>query len=239
MRIPAAADDEEPPQLRRVALAARPLARRGGRGARRDDPAGDRGDAAARRATAACAACAPATGAAGGAASSSPNFEPGSDIAARVTVLCEGTQGHLTGAAIDRFGLARREPAGVGARRQGGLEGGAAARPRHPHDGLAAAQRRALPRVRRLVHLSDGRRHGHARDGRRPRLPRRRALGARPAAGAEDASARAAHPRRRRAHRVGREDDSGGRLRRAAEGSCTRPGCCSAATAPASSTCRR
>ena len=33
------------------------------------------------------------------------NFEPGSDIVARVTVLAEGTQGHLTGAAIQRFGL--------------------------------------------------------------------------------------------------------------------------------------
>jgi electron-transferring-flavoprotein dehydrogenase len=34
------------------------------------------------------------------------NFEPGADVVARVTVLAEGTQGHLTGAAIDRFGLA-------------------------------------------------------------------------------------------------------------------------------------
>ncbi|HSC92569.1 MAG TPA: 4Fe-4S dicluster domain-containing protein [Gaiellaceae bacterium] len=34
-----------------------------------------------------------------------PNFEPGSDIAARVTVLAEGTAGHLTGAALGRFGL--------------------------------------------------------------------------------------------------------------------------------------
>lgn len=33
------------------------------------------------------------------------NFEPGSDIAAKVTVLAEGTQGHLTGAALARFGL--------------------------------------------------------------------------------------------------------------------------------------
>jgi electron-transferring-flavoprotein dehydrogenase len=33
------------------------------------------------------------------------NFEPGSDIVARVTVLAEGTQGHLTGVAIDQFGL--------------------------------------------------------------------------------------------------------------------------------------
>ena len=34
-----------------------------------------------------------------------PNFEPGSDVKARVTVLAEGTQGHLTGIALDRFGL--------------------------------------------------------------------------------------------------------------------------------------
>ncbi len=34
-----------------------------------------------------------------------PNFEPGSDIVARVTVLCEGTQGHLTDVALHRFGL--------------------------------------------------------------------------------------------------------------------------------------
>ena len=37
---------------------------------------------------------------------------------------------------------ARREPAGVGARRQGGLEGREAARRGHAHDGLAAARRR-------------------------------------------------------------------------------------------------
>jgi electron-transferring-flavoprotein dehydrogenase len=39
-----------------------------------------------------------------------PNFEPGSDIVARVTVLAEGTQGHLTGAAIQHFGLAGENP---------------------------------------------------------------------------------------------------------------------------------
>jgi electron-transferring-flavoprotein dehydrogenase len=38
------------------------------------------------------------------------NFEPGSDIVARVTVLAEGTQGHLTGAAITRFGLEGENP---------------------------------------------------------------------------------------------------------------------------------
>jgi electron-transferring-flavoprotein dehydrogenase len=39
-----------------------------------------------------------------------PNFEPGADIAARVTVLAEGTQGHLTGAALERFGLQGEHP---------------------------------------------------------------------------------------------------------------------------------
>jgi electron-transferring-flavoprotein dehydrogenase len=38
------------------------------------------------------------------------NFEPGADIVARVTVLAEGTQGHLTGVALDRFGLAGDNP---------------------------------------------------------------------------------------------------------------------------------
>jgi len=34
-----------------------------------------------------------------------PNFEPGSDMRTRVTILAEGTQGHLTGVAMSRFGL--------------------------------------------------------------------------------------------------------------------------------------
>ena len=38
------------------------------------------------------------------------NFEPGSDIAARVTILAEGTQGHLTGAALDHFNLKSDNP---------------------------------------------------------------------------------------------------------------------------------
>jgi electron-transferring-flavoprotein dehydrogenase len=38
------------------------------------------------------------------------NLEPGSDLVARVTVLAEGTQGHLTGVAIDHFGLHGAEP---------------------------------------------------------------------------------------------------------------------------------
>ena len=38
------------------------------------------------------------------------NFEPGSDLVGRATVLAEGTQGHLTGAAIGCFGLASGDP---------------------------------------------------------------------------------------------------------------------------------
>ena len=38
------------------------------------------------------------------------NFEAGSDMTARVTVLAEGTQGHLTGVAIERFGLRGESP---------------------------------------------------------------------------------------------------------------------------------
>src|SRR3954468_12502279 len=38
------------------------------------------------------------------------NFEPGSDLIAKATVLAEGTQGHLTGAAIQAFGLGGEDP---------------------------------------------------------------------------------------------------------------------------------
>ena len=39
------------------------------------------------------------------------NFEPGSDVVAKATVLAEGTAGHLAGAAIGHFGIAGDEPA--------------------------------------------------------------------------------------------------------------------------------
>jgi electron-transferring-flavoprotein dehydrogenase len=38
------------------------------------------------------------------------NFEPGSELGARVTVLAEGTQGHLTGAALEHFGIQGENP---------------------------------------------------------------------------------------------------------------------------------
>ena len=238
---PDAADDAQPRQLRRLALAARPLPRaseaEAGGATILPETAAEK-LLVARRARR--AACAPATRAAAATASSCRTSSRARTSLARVTVLAEGTQGHLTGAAIERFGLRGDEPAGLGARRQGGLEGREAARPRDPHDGLAAAARREVPRVRRLVHLPDGRRHGHDRDGRRARLPRRRALGARPAAGAEDASeADPRDPRGRRAARVGREDDPRGRVPLAAEAAERAGAAARAATAPASSTCRR
>ncbi len=39
-----------------------------------------------------------------------PTFEPGSDVVASLTVLAEGTQGYLTGAAVDQFGLHGENP---------------------------------------------------------------------------------------------------------------------------------
>jgi electron-transferring-flavoprotein dehydrogenase len=39
-----------------------------------------------------------------------PRFEPGSDLRARVTILAEGSAGHLTGAALGHFGLAGASP---------------------------------------------------------------------------------------------------------------------------------
>jgi electron-transferring-flavoprotein dehydrogenase len=39
-----------------------------------------------------------------------PNFEPGAEVQAKVTVLAEGTQGHLTGIALDRFTLEGQNP---------------------------------------------------------------------------------------------------------------------------------
>ena len=114
---PAAAADEEPRQLDLLALAARPLTSRenaeeGGAmilpetaaqkllvDARARDRRPHRRQGTRPRGTASCA-----------------NFEPGSDLVAKVTVLAEGTQGHLTGVAIDRFDLRGERAAGLGAR---------------------------------------------------------------------------------------------------------------------------
>ena len=140
------------------------------------------------------------------------NFEPGSDLIAKATVLAEGTPGppHRRGDPPLRARL--RGPAAVGARREGGLGGREAARPRDPHDGLAAALRRQVPRVRRLVHLPDGRGQGLDGPRGRARLPRRALLGARRAPGAQGPPAGGEDPRGRQARGLGRQDDPVGRL---------------------------
>ena len=107
-------------------------------------------------------------------------------------------------------------PAGLGARRQGGVGGRAAAGPRHPHARLAAALRREVQGVRRLVDLPDEPR-GRAgprldRLRRRARLRGRAALGPRRPAGVQAPQARAEDPRRRQARGLGREGDPRGRL---------------------------
>ena len=107
---PRAADDAEPRQPRGLAWrssAAGSRSRRR-RAARRSCPRPPARSCSSP--TGACAACARATAAAARTASRSAKFEPGSDLIGQVTVLAEGTQGHLTGAAISRFGLEGENP---------------------------------------------------------------------------------------------------------------------------------
>ena len=161
-------------------------------------------------------------------------FEPGSDVVARLTVLAEGTQGHLTGAAISQFGLEGEQPQiwALGVK-----EVWKVPKPlgHIVHTmGWPLREAREVRRVRRLVHLPDGRRHGLARLRRGARVPRRRVLRARRAAGVQDAPARAEDPR------ATASGSRGARRRspRAASTLCrsafTRRGCCSPARAPGS-----
>ena len=139
------------------------------------------------------------------------NFEPGVDITARLTVLAEGTAGHLTLAAIDHFGLEGANPQiwALGVKEVWKVPKPLAAD--RPHARLAAPQAREVRRVRRLVDLPDGRGARLARLRARARVRRRRALGPRRPAGVQDAPARPQAPRGRRARRLGREDDHRGR----------------------------
>ncbi len=146
------------------------------------------------------------------------NFEPGSDVVAKATVLAEGTIGHLTYAAIGLLRPPRGlRPAGLGARGQGGLGGAAAAGPGHPHPRLAVALESALQGGRRQLHLPDGRGQGLLRPRRRPRQHRRHLLGPRRPAAVQDPPLHHEDHRGRQAGRLGREDDPLGRLLGAAE----------------------
>ena len=83
------------------------------------------------------------------------NFEPGSDVVAKATVLAEGCWGHLTGAALKGLGLAGTDPQvwALGVKEVWEVE--RAARPRDPHARLAAAPAGEVQGVRRLVDLPD------------------------------------------------------------------------------------
>ena len=166
-------------------------------------------------------------------------YEPGSDIVAQADRPRRGDAGPPDRRRDLALRPRRRPASDLGARREGGLEGAEAARAHRPHDGLAAPQAREVRRVRRLLHLSDGRRHGLARLRRGARVPRHRVLGPRRAAGVQDPQARAQDPARRRAHRVGREDDHRGRLPRAPDALQRAGPRCLRARARDSSTCRR
>ena len=130
----------------------RPLAVRPGGGGGRLRPRRDRGDQAARRRR-------PRGGVRSGDKGRGrdgeelSNFEPGADLIAKATVLAEGTQGRLTGAAIRHFDLGSEDPqqwsSGSGVWRSRSRSTGSSS-------GLAASLRRQVPGVRRLVHLPDG-----------------------------------------------------------------------------------
>ena len=94
-------------------------------------------------------------------------------------------------------------------------------------------------RLRRELLLSARADPGGARPGGRARLSRRQPRRARAAAAAQAASAVPAASRRRPAARVGRQDDSRGRLLRAARAARAATACCSWATRSASWTCLR
>ena len=107
------------------------------------------------------------------------NFEPGSDLIAKATVLAEGTAGHLTGAAIRHFDIGSEDP------QQWELGVKEIWEVQQPLDrvihtmGWPLQVRGEVPRVRRVVHVPDGRGQGVDRPGGRARLPRRALLRAR------------------------------------------------------------
>ena len=193
LRIPTAAAVQEPRQRGHLGRRAGPLPAAAGRGGRRLRPHRDRGDAAARRGRRASSASAPATRAAARTASRSATSSPAPTSWPRPTVLAEGCWGHLTGAAIREFDLGRGpRAAGLGARRQGGLEGPQAAGPPDPHDRPVAAEAVLEVRAdRRHVDLPDEGREDRRRPRldrlrHRPRVRRRDDLGPRPAAAVQD-----------------------------------------------------
>ena len=146
------------------------------------------------------------------------NFEPGSDVVAKATVLAEGTLGHLTYAAYDYFDLHGADPHALGARGQGGLGGrrsrstgsstrwaGRCAR-RAKYNEFGGSFIYPMGEDKICIGLVVGLDYTDATFS----CPRR-------AAAAQDAPLHQEDPRGRQAGRLGREDDPLGRLLRDAE----------------------
>ena len=147
------------------------------------------------------------------------NFEPGSDIKAQATVLAEGCWGHLTGAAIREFDLAKnREPQvwELGVKEVWKVPK-ALDRVIHTLGPWPLHLSSQVRTDRRHLAVPDEEREDRRgsrldRVRRRPRLPRRHDVRARPAAAVQAAPARQGNPRGRRARRLGREGASRRRL---------------------------
>ena len=235
---PAAADDAEPREPHPLGVRARPLPRRAGRGARRRRAPRDRRDEAARPARARRRRAHRRPRPRAAKASRCRRSSRATTSSPALTVLAEGTQGYLTSAAIDQFGLEGENPQ-IWAL------------------GVKEVWRVPKP-LRKIVHTMGWPLRtspGYGEFGGSFIYPmgddlvtigfvagleakRRRVLRARRPAGVQDAPARVEDPRRRRARRVGREDDHRGRLLLAPAPASTRRGCCSSARARGSSTCR-
>ena len=230
--IPTPPHDAQPRQRHRLAVPARPLAGRAGRGGRGDGAARDGGAGTLLVSDGRVVGVRTGDKGRGPDGEELGNFEPGTDIVAQVTVLAEGTQGHLTGVALDHFGLRPDDPQ---VWELGVKEVWQVAKPLDRIIHTMGWPLRPQAKYREfggsfIYPMGDDMLTIGMVVG--PRLPRRRPVGARPAAGAQDPSRDPAAARRRRASRMGSQDHPGRRLPLAAAASSTRPGCCCAATAP-------
>ena len=144
------------------------------------------------------------------------NFEPGSDVVAKATVLAEGTAGHLTGAALDYFGLHGHLPQ----RWELGVK--EVWKVPKPLDRVIHTMGWPLRKGAKWnefggsLHLPDGRGAGRHRDGVRARLHGCDLLGPRRPPAAEDAPVRARRSSRAASARHGERR----RSPRAATGRC-------------------
>ena len=144
------------------------------------------------------------------------NFVPGEAIEAKVTVFAEGSLGQLAEDVVKKKGLDRgsiHQIQSLGVKEVDQAPAGQLLRgqPRGPHLRLPPGRR-----VRRRHPLQPGQEHRRGGPRPRPRLEVRRPQPAAGAPGLQVAPVRPPHPRRRRGHRLRRQDPAGGRLLRPA-----------------------